>query len=118
LNFARAYGLLICEDASLGIEPIDLWRFEIDNVRRIIDFCKQGRSDPRKTFRTYGNQKFPMNWCEIEFTISMESPRAPPTLNFHCKNLLGAIQLQAFQSLAVGRKSSQCIECSHWFQAV
>jgi hypothetical protein len=46
----------------------------------------------------------------------LQGPRAPPFLSMRCNSLLGAIQVQAVQSILGGRKSVQCLECSTWFE--
>src|SRR6516165_5284325 len=121
LQFAQRYGLLSVSNYAdherdpCQIETLTFWRGQIECIRRIVALCELGRANPAEAFRQFGKREF-LLYGGLELSLSIKSPRAPPSIDVHCTFLLAAIELQAIQSIIAGRKSIQCIECSRWFE--
>jgi hypothetical protein len=120
LNFAQKYGLLAVSrypdyfDLS-QIETLSFWRAHIKSIRKIIALCELGHSNPAEAFRQFGKHEFPL-YGDLELSLSIKSPRTPPSIDVRSTYLLAAIELQAIQSIIAGRKSVQCIECSKFYE--
>jgi hypothetical protein len=112
LMFAQKYGPLTSMPA---LDTLRFWRGHIDYMRSLIQFCELGQSNPKEAFRRFGRQERSL-YSTLDFSVSMQTPNAPPVIQIRCKDLMGAMELQAVQSIIAGRKSLQCIECSTWFE--
>jgi hypothetical protein len=120
LEFAQQYGLLIvsrypdllhlCE-----AETLSFWRAHIKSIRDMIALCELGHSNPAEAFRQFGKREFSL-YGDLELSLSIKSPRTPPSIDVRSTYLLAAIELQAIQSIIAGRKSIQCIECSKFYE--
>src|SRR5262249_45838442 len=121
LDFAKKYGLLSLSnydcpaDAFEALETLRHWRAFIEHIRSVIALCELGHSHPEEAFRNVGKQEF-LLYASFDLSLSMKSQWTPPSINARCQSLLGAIELQAIQSIIAGRKAVQCIECSTWFE--
>jgi hypothetical protein len=114
LGFARRNGLLFHRSHREG-DLLRLWRQYVEHLKHVIEFCELGISNPRQAVRQFGQEKIgPL--AKFYPSLSLQGPRAPPVLSMRCDSLLGAIQMQAVQSILGGRKSAQCVECSTWFE--
>jgi hypothetical protein len=114
LGFAQKNGLLFHRSARRG-DLLSLWRQYIEHLKHVIKFCELGSTNPRQAVRQFGQGKIGL-LAKFYPALSLQGPRAPPVLLMRCDSLLGAIQMQAVQSILGGRKSVQCMECSIWFE--
>jgi hypothetical protein len=122
LGFAHKYGLLNMAgyppNNLFGNEPFEWlrdWKGYIQRLKGIMAFCEFGRDNPRQAWKQFNNREFePIT--QFEPVLSMQGPRAPPSLSWRCTSLIGAIELQAIQSILGGHTSLQCAECSTWFE--
>jgi len=122
LQFAQKYGLLgvdhYRDDLIVDlykIHSLRYWRWAVAYIGRVIDFCQLGVSNPAEALRQFGKQEFRLQG-ELELFLSTKSSKSPPSIDMRCKQLLGAIELQAIRSIISGRRAMQCIECSTWFE--
>ena len=118
LQFAHRYGTLIVGPESLDpsyLESLTVWRHYIQYIRDIINYCKVGRARPAEAFRQFGRRDISL-YGKLDAYLSTVSPKAPPTLNFRCESFLGALELQAIQSILGGRDVAKCIQCSKPFE--
>jgi hypothetical protein len=125
LAFARKNGLLwtipggllgTMPSGAIGHEALIFWKAWIERIRRLIEFCEIGATNPRQALRQFGAGEFPLLEDRVGLALSLEGPRRPPVLSMSCKSLLSAIELQAIHSILGGRKSLKCWECSTWFE--
>jgi hypothetical protein len=112
LIFAQKYGPLT---NTPTLDTLRFWRGHIEYMKSIIQFCELGRSNPKEAFRRFGREERSL-YSTFDFSVSMQTPNAPPAINIRCVDLMGAMEFQAVQSILDGRKSLQCIECSTWFE--
>ena len=116
LKFAHEYGAL-SDLRYPGQEPgvldaLSQWKGNIRNLQGVIRLCELGRARPAEAFRQFGKRDRRL-YGGLEAYVSIESPKAPPTLKIRCEYLLAGLELQAIQSILFqGRTSIQCIECS------
>jgi hypothetical protein len=114
LNFAQKYGLLVVSrypNELCQIETLSFWRAHIKSIRERVSLCDLGHSNPAEAFRQFGKREFSL-YGDLQLSLSIKSPRTPPSIDVRSRCLLDAIELQAIQSIIAGRKSIQCIECS------
>lgn len=127
LQFAHKYGTLIENPKTEiygqgGLETLTMWRGYIQYIRDVINCCKVGRARPAEMFDQFGKvfgqsskRDIPL-YGQLDAYLSIVSPKAPPTLNFRCELFIGALELQAIQSILGGRDLAKCIECSKPFE--
>jgi endogenous inhibitor of DNA gyrase (YacG/DUF329 family) len=122
LQFAHKYGLLFADltrPLGLGNDPGVLetlrnWKGYIKEVGEIIRRCELSRANPAEAFRRFGKKDKLL--FGAEFHLSIKSSNSPATLDVRGTNLVGALELQAIQSILEGRTSFQCIECTRPFE--
>jgi hypothetical protein len=122
LQFAHRYGTLMVDPRSKldpsYLESLYLWRFHIQYIRDIINFCKIGRARPAEVFRVFrqiGKRDISLRGS-LDAYLSIVSPKAPPILNFRCESFMGALELQAIKFILAGQDLSKCIQCSKPFE--
>lgn len=120
LQFAHKYGTLIADPRKPILDPgllelLTQWRGQVQNIRNIIDFCKIGRARPAEALRRFGKRDISL-YGGLNASLSIVSPKAPPTLNIRCEFFLAALELQAIQSILSGRDVVKCFECSNPFE--
>jgi hypothetical protein len=116
LQFAHKYGTLFAKAFDSGmLDSLSVWRGEIQHIGDIIQCCKLGRARPAHAFRQFGKWDKPLSG-RLDAYLSIVSPKAPPTLTIRCQSFIGALELQAIQSILGGRDVSKCIECSKPFE--
>jgi hypothetical protein len=130
LQFADKYGLLRVDPTFGGkvempgpllelktadaLETLSLWRRDVRDVKDIIRRCELSRENPAEAFRQFKKKDTFVG--SVSLYLSIKSSKSPANLDVRAKNLIEAIQLQAVQSILGGRQSTQCIECSTWFE--
>jgi hypothetical protein len=121
LEFAQRYGPLQAQrfpDLTIDTyqhETLSLWRAAIDDIKRMIAICELGMRKPAEAFRQFGGRDFHLHGG-IELYLAIKSSSAPPSIEVRCNYLLAAMEFQAIRSIISGRRTSQCIECSTWFE--
>jgi hypothetical protein len=118
LGFAHKYGLLLTQPSRSALDPgmfenFETWRGHIENLRAIVGRCELSRANPAEAFRQFGRQDENIGFVEI--FLSIKSSQSPFGVEVRAPSLIGAIQLQAIQSILEGRTSFQCINCSRPF---
>jgi hypothetical protein len=119
LKFAHEYGAM-SDLRYPGQQPgvfdaLSQWKGHIRNLQGLIRLCELGRARPAEAFRQFGKRDRRL-YGGLEAYVSIESPKAPPTLKIRCEYLLAGIELQAVQSILSGHTTVKCIECSRWFE--
>ena len=121
LDFAHKHGVLIVSEYTpenmdaFNIETVGKWREGIKYIKEVIAFCEYCSSKPAEAFRQFKNKELSLHGPG-EFSLSMKSSRSPLSLDVRFNSLLAAMEFEAAKSIISGRKSTQCIECSKWFE--
>jgi hypothetical protein len=113
LKFAHEYGLL--NDRAPDIETLKFWKAQRDHLKRIIEFCELGVTNPREALRQFDREELILH-AQFDPVLSLCGPHRPPVLSMRHTSLAGAIQMQAVQLILGGRKSIKCYQCSQWFE--
>src|SRR5262249_52509137 len=91
-------------------EPISAWSDGIRMLKRLHEFIKEARSQPREVFRR--RERFHLN-APLAVALEMKNPKDLPVIDLRPSGtLLDALELQCLQAFFAGRSSYQCAECS------